>query len=99
VGGGRPSATAILFLLGAGEHSRWHAVDADELWLWHGPGLLTLQLGAAPGQVAESHVLGPDAVQVLVPAGRWQCTVPAAEEVLVSCVVSPGFAWSGFRLV
>ena len=54
--------------------------------------------GAAPGEVAESQGLGPGAVQLLVPAGRWQCTAPAAEEILVSCVVSPGFGWSGFPL-
>ncbi|PWW21544.1 hypothetical protein JD79_00678 [Geodermatophilus normandii] len=43
-------------------------------------------------------MLGRDAVQVLVPAGTWQATEPARAEVLVSCVVSPGFEWSGFRL-
>jgi predicted cupin superfamily sugar epimerase len=94
----RPAATAVLFLLTAGESSRWHAVDADELWLWHGPGVLTLQLADAAGDVAEEHTLGPDAVQLLVPAGRWQCTAPATGEVLVTCVVSPGFTWSGFQL-
>jgi hypothetical protein len=96
--GDRPATTAILFLLTAGERSSWHRVDADELWLWHGPGALTLQLGDAPGEPTESHTLGPDAVQLLVPAGRWQCTVPVDGEVLVSCVVSPGFRWSGFQL-
>ncbi|WP_369140629.1 cupin domain-containing protein [Modestobacter versicolor] len=92
--GDRPAATAILFLLTAGESSAWHRVDADELWLWHGPGSLTLRLRDPD----EEHVLGPDAVQLLVPAGRWQCTAPAEAEVLVSCVVSPGFRWSGFQL-
>jgi predicted cupin superfamily sugar epimerase len=43
-------------------------------------------------------VLGPDRPQVLVPAGVRQATEPVADEVLVSCVVSPGFEWSGFRL-
>jgi uncharacterized protein len=43
-------------------------------------------------------VLGRDIVQVLVPAGTWQATEPAGTEVLVTCVVSPGFEWSGFRL-
>ena len=92
--GDRPAATAILFLLTPGERSAWHRVDADELWLWHGPGTLTLQLG----EPAESHQLGPVTVQLLVPAGRRQCTAPADAEVLVSCVVSPGFLWSGFQL-
>ena len=90
--GGRPAATAILFLLAPGERSAPHVVDADELWLWHGPGELDLRVG-------EQRVrLGPGQPQVLVPAGVEQATEPAADEVLVSCVVSPGFEWTGFRL-
>lgn len=89
---GRPLATAILFLLVPGESSAWHTVDADELWLWHGPGRLELQVED------EVLVLGPDCVQGLVPAGQWQCARPLEGEVLVSCVVSPGFEWSGFSL-
>ncbi len=92
LGGGRPAATAIVFLLAPGERSAPHVVDADELWLWHGPGALTLQVGE------ERVLLGPDRPQVLVPAGVEQSTDPAEDEVLVSCVVSPGFEWSGFRL-
>ena len=84
--------TAILFLLVPGERSAPHVVDADELWLWHGPGALTLRVGE------ESVVLGPDRPQVLVPAGVEQAAEPGADEVLVSCVVSPGFEWDGFRL-
>ncbi|MCZ2810631.1 cupin domain-containing protein [Modestobacter sp. VKM Ac-2979] len=99
VAGERPAATAIVFLLTEGEHSAWHRVDADELWLWHGPGELTLQLADTPDvDVAAAVTLGPELVQVLVPAGRWQRTLPASTEVLVSCVVSPGFRWSGFQL-
>jgi predicted cupin superfamily sugar epimerase len=92
--GNRPAATAVLFLLTAGERSAWHRVDADELWLWHGPGSLTLLLQDPD----EQHGLGPDAVQRLVPAGRRQCTAPVDDDVLVTCVVSPGFEWSGFTL-
>lgn len=88
--GGRPAATAILFLLTPGETSEWHTIDADELWLWHGPGQLELSVGD------EVLVLGPDLVQGLVPAGCRQRARPVAEDVLVSCVVSPGFEWTGF---
>jgi uncharacterized protein len=95
---GRPAATAILFLLTPGERSAWHRVDADELWLWHGPGTLTVRVAGEPGGAGPSTRLGPDAVQLLVPAGRWQSAIPGDREVLVSCVVSPGFTWSGFRL-
>ncbi|MGY1600849.1 cupin domain-containing protein [Geodermatophilus sp. SYSU D00815] len=91
--GDRPAATAILFLLVPGERSAPHVVDADELWLWHGPGALTLRVGDRPV------VLDAANPQVRVPAGTEQSTDPVDDEVLVSCVVSPGFAWSGFRLV
>jgi predicted cupin superfamily sugar epimerase len=98
VDGDRPAASAIQFLLTPGERSAWHVVDADELWLWHGPGPLTLLLGDAPGTPLERRVLDADHPQVLVPAGTWQATGPVDREVLVSCVVSPGFTWDGFRL-
>ena len=29
---GRPASTAIYFLLARGERSRWHRVDAAEVW-------------------------------------------------------------------
>jgi predicted cupin superfamily sugar epimerase len=91
--GARPTATGILFLLAPGERSAPHVVDADELWLWHGPGSLVLRVGP------ERVVLDADRPQVLVPAGVEQSTEPAVDEVLVSCVVSPGFEWSGFRML
>ena len=77
-------------------------MTSDELWLWHGPGRLELSLGgggAEPG-VATPVVLGPDdAAQVLVPAGVWQAARPLdADEVLVSCFVSPGFDFADWRL-
>ena len=33
---GRAHSTAILYLLWAGEISRWHRVDAAEMWHWYG---------------------------------------------------------------
>ncbi|MFF2084562.1 cupin domain-containing protein [Nocardia sp. NPDC058176] len=103
--GERAAATGILFLLPPQEHSIWHAVRSDELWLWHRGGPLELTLGGdgdTPGS-AETTVLGPDLdnghhVQYLVPAGSWQAARPGTdEEVLVSCVVAPGFDFADFR--
>lgn len=42
---GRPLASLIYFLLPSGDASAWHKVDADEIWLWHGPATVTLELG------------------------------------------------------
>jgi predicted cupin superfamily sugar epimerase len=43
--GARPFASLIYFLLPAGDYSEWHKVDADEVWLWHGPGTVKLGFG------------------------------------------------------
>ncbi|WP_153532386.1 cupin domain-containing protein [Actinomadura macrotermitis] len=103
--GERAAATGIYFLLPPGEESVWHAVRSDELWLWHRGGPLALRVGGTgdrPGDAA-TVVLGPDleagqAPQALVPAGAWQAARPAGdEEVLVSCVVAPGFDFADFR--
>lgn len=108
-GEGRGAATAILFLLAAGQKSHWHRVDADELWLFHAGAPLWLHVwpgesGAGDGR---SLRLGPGGEwQGLVPAGDWQAAEPAAAEPggaasgwsLVSCVVAPAFEFSGFEL-
>ncbi|WP_336205868.1 cupin domain-containing protein [Nonomuraea sp. LPB2021202275-12-8] len=94
--GPRASATGIYFLLQAGEESVPHMVRSDEVWLWHRGGPLSLTIGE------QSVVLGPlveegQVPQAVVPGGVWQSARPAGgEEVLVSCVVSPGFDFADF---
>lgn len=100
--GVRPAATCIHYLLLPNEQSAWHVVTSDELWLWHGPGALELRLGGdgpAP-HVERTIVLSADgAAQTLVPAGTWQAARPVSDsEVLVSCIVSPGFDYADWRL-
>ncbi|MET8144474.1 cupin domain-containing protein [Sphaerisporangium sp. NPDC005288] len=100
----RQSATGIYFLLQPGEESVWHAVRSDEVWFWHRGGPLTLVLGGDGDRPAAGReiTLGPavergQVPQALVPAGTWQAARPAgAEQVLVSCVVSPGFDFADF---
>ena len=105
--GSRAAATGIYFLLTPGEESAWHRVRSDELWLWHSGGPLTLLDGgdgAAPVTPA-AVTLGPDLAagqrpQHVIPAGHWQAARPAASaEVLVSCVVAPGFDFADFTLL
>ena len=105
--GRRAAATAIYFLLPPGAQSCWHAVRSDELWLWHAGGPLTLLLagtGDRPGTEPAAVTLGPDLAagqrpQHLVPAGHWQAARPAgAQEVLVTCVVAPGFDFADFTV-
>lgn len=99
---GRSIASAILFLLGEGERSHWHRVDADEFWLWHAGSALTLRLAEIEGATADSVVLGPNVLsghlpQVRVPAHVWQ-SAEAAGWTLVSCIVAPAFTFEGFEL-
>jgi predicted cupin superfamily sugar epimerase len=98
-GGPRASATGIYFLLRPGEESVPHLVRSDEVWLWHRGGPLSLTIGE------RDVVLGPlveegQVPQAVVPGGVWQSARPAGdEEVLVSCVVSPGFDFADFTAV
>ena len=88
----RPLSSLIYFLLPEGDASAWHKVDADEVWLWHGPASVKLELGGSD-ETPESDeskrtviTLGSgittDQADVtvsghaVVPAGVWQRTVP-----------------------
>ncbi|MUL43374.1 DUF952 domain-containing protein [Streptomonospora sp. PA3] len=105
--GPRATATGIHFLLNPGEHSRWHRVRSDEMWVFNRGGPLALSLGGSAERPAReaSLTLGPDIedghlLQVLVPAGTWQAARPVTDrEALVSCFVSPGFDFADFEAV
>lgn len=103
--GERGAATAIYFLLRAGERSHWHAVDATEIWLWHGGAPLELGIydPAAPGDGVRRQRLGlnlpaGERPQAVVPPHAWQAAQSLGEWSLVSCVVAPAFDFAGFTL-
>ncbi|MBB4932054.1 hypothetical protein F4561_002874 [Lipingzhangella halophila] len=104
--GQRATASGIHFLLCPGEHSRWHRVRSDEVWVFNRGGPLRLALGGTGERpVGESErTLGPyiDAgqdLQVVVPAGTWQTAHPlTSAESVVSCFVSPGFEFADFEV-
>ncbi|MGO2660072.1 cupin domain-containing protein [Mycetocola reblochoni] len=90
-GGTRPTATAILFYLAQGEEAAWHRVVSDEVWLWHGPAALDVDLagnGAAPEPSRVVRLAAPGTpgaqVQLLVPAGTWQRSRPVPGSVPVA---------------
>ncbi|WP_199553730.1 cupin domain-containing protein [Sandaracinobacteroides hominis] len=100
--GERSAMTAIHFLLEAGQRSHWHKVDADELWAWHAGSALQL-LRAAPDGRRNACLLGGDVLagqqsHLVIPAGHWQAAQASFGWALVSCVVAPGFEFSGFEL-
>jgi predicted cupin superfamily sugar epimerase len=94
---GRAHSTAILFLLKAGEVSRWHRVDAAEVWHYYRGAPLELTIGKM------AQVLGPgieqgQAPQAVVPKGIWQMARSLGDYTLVGCTVAPGFEFSGFEM-
>jgi uncharacterized protein len=95
--GSRSHSTAIYFLLKAEEVSRWHRVDAAEVWHFYRGAPLELRIGR------ESYVLGPDideaqAPQIVVPANVWQSARSLGDYTLVGCTVAPGFDFAHFEL-
>ena len=96
----RLAATSIYYLLCAGEVSRWHRIDADEIWHWYeGEALEMLRFDPRDQQLSR-HVLGPvsheSAPVFVVPAGCWQAARPLGSYALVGCTVAPGYEWRGF---
>ena len=48
--GQRPSGSAILYLLGPGDRSHWHRLDADEVWQYSGGDALELRPSPSGGR-------------------------------------------------
>ena len=98
---GRAASTAIYFLLRDGEISRWHRVDAAEVWHWYAGAPLALSVveGAQKLEVR----LGLDLTagerpQAVVPAQAWQQARSLGAWTLVGCTVAPGFEFAGFEM-
>lgn len=96
-GDGRAHSTAIYFLLKAGEASRWHRVDAAEVWHFYRGAPLELKIDK------DIYILGPDideaqAPQLVVPPGAWQAARSLGGYTLVGCTVAPGFEFSKFEM-
>ena len=98
---GRAVSTAIYYLLGVGDVSEWHRVDAVEVWHLYAGAPLVLTL-SENGHDASAMHLGPDLArgqrpQCVVPAGCWQTATSLGAWTLVGCTVAPGFTFSGFE--
>ncbi|MGN6516450.1 MAG: cupin domain-containing protein [Rhizomicrobium sp.] len=100
--GRRSHSTAIYFLLKRGQASRWHRIDAAEVWHWYGGAALELLI-AKDRAHPKRHVLGGDLAkgerpQVVVPAGCWQAARSTGSYTLAGCTVAPGFLFEKFEL-
>jgi predicted cupin superfamily sugar epimerase len=98
---GRSRSTAIYYLLKAGDVSRWHRVDAVEVWHWYAGAPLELKIH--DGSHLQAFVLGSDLTegqvpQAIVPLEQWQTARSLGAYSLIGCTVAPGFEFSGFEL-
>ncbi len=102
VAGGRARSTAIFYLLKAGEISRWHRVDAVEIWHWYAGSPLEICQSDGKG-VQKRQILGTDIMagqmpQIIVPEYIWQTARSLGNWTLVGCTVAPGFEFDGFEM-
>ena len=101
--GGRAFATAIYYLLQAGDFSAFHRIKSDEIWHHYDGGDLELCMIDQSGALSR-HRLGhrhADALPMLVvPHGCWFAARPASgtDYVLCGCTVAPGFDFSDFEM-
>jgi predicted cupin superfamily sugar epimerase len=99
--GARAASTAIYFLLREGEVSRWHRVDAVEVWHWYAGAPLVLSISDDAGHRAVTlgqDLAGGERPQAAVPAHAWQQARSLGAWTLVGCTVAPGFEFAGFEL-
>ncbi len=106
-GGDRVFSTSIYYLLLAGQVSVLHRIRSDELWHFHmGDALEVIDIagdGALTTTVLGHDVADGNALQCVVPAGRWfgaRLASPRQEDAfaLMSCTVAPGFDFADFEL-
>jgi len=106
----RDALTTVYFLLEAHQHSRWHRVLSDEVWVHLGGAPLALWQCDALLRTAPAHVrIGPvdphgTHPQHVVPAGQWQAARPLTAQspddyTLVTCTVGPGFDFNDFSMM
>ena len=112
--GSRSALTTIYYLLEQSQVSRWHVVQADELWHFYAGAPLELVAYSPTTRAVERHVLGhvgegglgapphggPAAASVsIIPTGVWQAARSLGEYSLVGCTVGPGFEFADFQFV
>jgi uncharacterized protein len=88
--------------LRAGELSRWHRIDAVEIWHWYAGAALLLSV-SPDGRRCESLRLGGaitagERPQAVIPVRAWQSARSLGAWSLVGCTVAPAFQFAGFEL-
>ena len=97
----RSALTHIYFSLNKDEVSRFHKVNADEVWnLYEGFGLI-LYIWDNINKTMDCIELSSQTREYcfVIKAGLWQAAMPIKEKVLVGCSVAPGFEFQDFELI
>lgn len=102
--GARRALTTIVFLLPAGEVSRWHRVTSDEVWHFYEGAPLSLLTADPEFATVSTHEVGPVSADGTVPvhvvdAGEWQAAHSTGDYTLVGCTVGPGFEFADFTML
>ncbi|MCO1335952.1 cupin domain-containing protein [Microbulbifer sp. OS29] len=97
----RSALTHIYFYLAAGEVSRFHKVESDEVWnLYQGEGLYLYIWDELEDSLSRIEISVKNKVFCyVVAAGVWQAAEPIGDSVLVGCSVGPGFEFADFKIV
>ena len=96
----RSAITTVLFLLGAGDVSRWHCVHGgDEIWTFISGAPLSLFQHADGAVKSTEQMLSPANPVDWVSAGVWMAARSQGDYSLVSCCVGPGFSFEDFELL
>lgn len=97
--GRRPCVTSIYYLLEQRQISRWHVVEADEIWHFYGGAPLDLYAYEAQSKALTRHLLRQTAPAAAIPRGVWQAARSSGTYSLMGCSVAPGFEFADFSFV
>jgi predicted cupin superfamily sugar epimerase len=101
--GRRAALTTIYYLLERAQLSRWHVVDADEIWhFYEGAPLELFTYDPTSRNLARTVLAQSSAGGVpvgVVPAGIWQAARSLGAYTLTGCSVGPGFEFTDFHFV
>jgi predicted cupin superfamily sugar epimerase len=96
-GDSRSALTAIYFVLGRGERSRWHRVRSDEIWVHlDGAGVSFFTFD---GTIVRESLLDAATHMQIVEANVWQAAEATDGDALFACFVAPGFEFEDFSLM
>jgi predicted cupin superfamily sugar epimerase len=99
----RADGSSILYLLPADTSSRWHRIDATELWQHAAGAPIELSTWTDGASTRRRATLGPDLLdgevpQAVVPPDVWQSARSSGAWSLAVCVVVPEFRFEHFEL-